>query len=72
MPSSARSCAAVFAHAHSPVRAMLDSVRSRTGWRTVTEAMKQTRPHRFARMCGTAARASRTEASMLALTAPRI
>src|SRR5947208_1618532 len=29
MPSPARSCAAVFAHAHSPVRATFDSARSR-------------------------------------------
>ena len=45
MPSSTRSFAAVFAHAHRPVRAMLESASVGIGSFTPQEAMQQMRPH---------------------------
>src|SRR5207302_3915283 len=72
MPSGNRSAAAVLAHAHRPVRAVLDSDRNGRGWRIEYDVMRQMRPHDAARMKGTALRTRRTEASRLALTAARM
>ena len=69
MPSSIRSCAAVFAHAHRPVRATFEYARSGIGCLTALEVMKQMRPQPAARMWGTAASARRIEVCRFAFRA---
>ena len=54
MPSSKRSCAAVLAHAHKPVRAMFDNAKLGIGCLIDDDVMKHIRPHPAARMCGNA------------------
>ncbi len=61
MPSSIRSCAAVFAHPQRPARAVFDVARSGMGCFTELDAMRQIRPQPAARMCGRASRTSRTD-----------
>ena len=72
MPSSIRSCAAVFAHAHRPVRAVFEYASVGIGCLIEYDVIRQIRPPPAARMCGTAACTSRIEVSRFALTAASI
>src|SRR6516165_6696065 len=54
-PSPATSRASVFRNPVTPARAVFDRMRLGIGWRTATEVMATTRPHRWACMAGTAA-----------------
>jgi hypothetical protein len=66
MLSSNRSAAAVLAHAHRPVLAVLDRARVGIGSLTALEVIRQMRPQPAARMGGSAAWTSRIEVSRLA------
>ena len=72
MSSPIRSWAAVFAHAHRPVRAVFEYARPGIGCLIENDVIRQIRPPPAARMCGTAACTSRIEVSRFALTAASI
>ena len=69
MPSAIRSCAAVFAHAHRPVRAVFEYASVGIGCLIENDVIRQIRPQPAARMCGTAACTRRIEVSRFAFIA---